>query len=109
MKIADQKLRILSALAVLTLTIGASPAPAQLPIFTTVYSFPTTGVTGGGSQSGDPAKAAQAILTAVNSDAPPLRLVLGADALDGIDDRLHRIDKELRAWDAIGRATAFDD
>jgi NAD(P)-dependent dehydrogenase (short-subunit alcohol dehydrogenase family) len=64
--------------------------------------------TGGGSQAGDPAKAAQAILTAVNSDAPPLRLALGADAISGIDDRLTRLGAELRQWDAVGRATAFD-
>jgi NAD(P)-dependent dehydrogenase (short-subunit alcohol dehydrogenase family) len=63
--------------------------------------------TGGGSQAGDPAKAAQAILTAVNSAAPPLRLVLGADAISGIDGRLNRLREELRQWDAIGRATAF--
>jgi NAD(P)-dependent dehydrogenase (short-subunit alcohol dehydrogenase family) len=65
--------------------------------------------TGGGSQAGDPAKAARAILTAVTADSPPLRLVLGADAITGIDDRLQRLWDELRRWDPVGRATAFDD
>jgi NAD(P)-dependent dehydrogenase (short-subunit alcohol dehydrogenase family) len=64
--------------------------------------------TGGGSQIGDPAQAAQAILTAIDSAEPPLRLVLGADAISGIDDRLDRLRAELRQWDPIGRATAFD-
>lgn len=65
--------------------------------------------TGGGSQAGDPVKAAQAILNAVNSETPPLRLVLGSDAISGIDDRLNRLKDELRQWDRVGRATAFDD
>lgn len=65
--------------------------------------------TGGGSQAGDPAKAAMAILTAVDSDTPPLRLALGADAISGIDDRLTRLRAELHEWDSVGRATAFDE
>lgn len=65
--------------------------------------------TGGGTQAGDPARAAAAILTAVNAESPPLRLVLGADAIDNIDDRLNRLGAELREWDAVGRATAFED
>src|SRR4051794_5022457 len=37
-----------------------------------------------GRQLGDPAKAAAAIVAALDADEPPLRLVLGADALEGI-------------------------
>src|SRR5436190_11084542 len=40
--------------------------------------------TGGGSQPGDPAKAALAILAALDAPDPPLRLVLGGDAIDNI-------------------------
>jgi len=36
-------------------------------------------------------------------------LVLGADAISGIDDRLNRLQPELRQWEQVGRATAFDD
>jgi NAD(P)-dependent dehydrogenase (short-subunit alcohol dehydrogenase family) len=61
----------------------------------------------GGSQTGDPAKAAQAILTAMNADDPPLRLVLGGDAIDRIRDRLDTMQAELTAWDAVGRDTEF--
>ena len=64
--------------------------------------------TGSGSQAGDPAKAAQAILTAVNSDHPPLRMVLGADAVDSVQERLDRLTTELREWETLGLATAFD-
>ena len=61
-----------------------------------------------GVQPGDPVKAAQAILTALDADEPPLRLVLGADAIGNIERRLRRLSDELAAWRAIGEATAVD-
>jgi NAD(P)-dependent dehydrogenase (short-subunit alcohol dehydrogenase family) len=61
-----------------------------------------------GLQPGDPVKAAQAILTAVDSDEPPLRLVLGADAVGNIERRLASLSDELAAWRAVGEATAVD-
>jgi hypothetical protein len=63
---------------------------------------------GDGEQPGDPAKAAQAILLALDSDAPPLRLVLGGDAVDNIRSRLDQLSAELREWEPVGRDTAFD-
>jgi NAD(P)-dependent dehydrogenase (short-subunit alcohol dehydrogenase family) len=65
--------------------------------------------TGGGAQPGDPAKAARAILTAMSSAKPPLRLVLGGDAIDGIRERLGDLQHELSEWEDPGRATSFDD
>ena len=49
-----------------------------------------------GLQPGDPAKAAQAILAALDADNPPLRLVLGADAIGNIERRLEAVTEELR-------------
>jgi NAD(P)-dependent dehydrogenase (short-subunit alcohol dehydrogenase family) len=63
--------------------------------------------TGGGSQPGDPAKAAQAILTALDAPEPPLRLVLGGDAIDNIRARLTSVSDELTAWEALGRGTSL--
>lgn len=62
-----------------------------------------------GLQPGDPAKAAQAILTALDADWPPLRLVLGADAIGNIKQRLESISDELTAWRELGEATTVDD
>jgi NAD(P)-dependent dehydrogenase (short-subunit alcohol dehydrogenase family) len=62
-----------------------------------------------GLQPGDPAKAAQAILAALDADEPPLRLVLGADAIGNIERRLESIADELAAWRAVGEATALDE
>lgn len=63
---------------------------------------------GDGTQPGDPAKAAQAILTALDAPDPPLRLVLGGDAIDGIRNRLESLASELSQWEAVGRDTALD-
>jgi hypothetical protein len=49
----------------------------------------------GGTRPGDPAKAAQAILTALEAPDPPLRLVLGGDAIDSIRNRLESLATEL--------------
>jgi NAD(P)-dependent dehydrogenase (short-subunit alcohol dehydrogenase family) len=59
-------------------------------------------------QPGDPVKAAQAILAALDADEPPLRLVLGADAIGNISGRLESLTAELEAWRSVGEATALD-
>ena len=60
-------------------------------------------------QPGDPARAAEAILDALDSDDPPLRLVLGADAIGNIRARLDRLSTELDRWERVGRATAIEE
>jgi NAD(P)-dependent dehydrogenase (short-subunit alcohol dehydrogenase family) len=64
---------------------------------------------GDGTQPGDPAKAAAAILTALDADEPPLRLVLGADAIANVEGRLERLSGELQSWREVGTATAVDE
>lgn len=61
-----------------------------------------------GTQPGDPAKAAAAILQAIDSPDPPLRLALGNDAVDSISNALDEAKAELAAWENVGRATVFD-
>jgi NAD(P)-dependent dehydrogenase (short-subunit alcohol dehydrogenase family) len=62
-----------------------------------------------GLQPGDPGKAAQAILAALDADPPPLRLVLGQDAIGNIRARLERLSAELASWEEVGRSTAVDE
>jgi NAD(P)-dependent dehydrogenase (short-subunit alcohol dehydrogenase family) len=59
-----------------------------------------------GTQPGDPARAAAAIRTALDADSTPLRLPLGADAVDGVLGHLESVAAEVRAWEHVGRATA---
>jgi NAD(P)-dependent dehydrogenase (short-subunit alcohol dehydrogenase family) len=60
-----------------------------------------------GAQPGDPAKAAAAILAALDADTTPLRLPLGDDAVDGILTHLDMIAAEVHAWENVSRNTAF--
>lgn len=62
-----------------------------------------------GRQPGDPVKGAKAILKAVNSNNPPLRLVLGKVALDAIREKFKMVEKELSEWEAVTLDTSFDE
>jgi NADP-dependent 3-hydroxy acid dehydrogenase YdfG len=62
-----------------------------------------------GKQAGDPVKAAQLMIEAVDSATPPLRLMLGADAYDLWNRTFAARNAELEAWRARGEATAFAD
>ncbi|MBP2583118.1 NAD(P)-dependent dehydrogenase (short-subunit alcohol dehydrogenase family) [Streptomyces sp. PvR006] len=61
--------------------------------------------TGGGLQEGDPAKAAAAVLAALNADDTPLRLALGDDSIDTILGHLDQVRDDLRTWEKVGRDT----
>jgi NAD(P)-dependent dehydrogenase (short-subunit alcohol dehydrogenase family) len=61
-----------------------------------------------GTQPGDPDKAARAIVTALDAADPPLRLALGADAVDAIGATLDGRRAELTAWEALSRDTAIE-
>jgi NAD(P)-dependent dehydrogenase (short-subunit alcohol dehydrogenase family) len=58
---------------------------------------------------GDPARAAEAIIAAVDAEVPPLRLVLGADALAGIRAKLAAVSAEISTWEAVSVGTAFQE
>ncbi len=60
-------------------------------------------------ESGDPKKAALAMIKAVDSENPPLRLVLGEDAIYAINAKLESVKTELDAWKEVSLNTAFDE
>jgi len=62
-----------------------------------------------GTQPGDPAKAAEAILTALDAPDTPLRLPLGDDAVDAILSHLDSTRADLRAWEKLARGTRLAD
>lgn len=61
-----------------------------------------------GSQAGDPAKAAKAIVDAVLAGAPTLRLPLGADAVQSIREKLARVTADVDRTEAVASATSHD-
>ncbi|ACC40065.1 short chain dehydrogenase [Mycobacterium marinum M] len=58
-----------------------------------------------GNQPGDPAKAAAAIITAVESPAPPAFLLLGPDALMAYRHIAQRRDVEITDWEQLTAGT----
>ncbi|MBB3424169.1 MULTISPECIES: oxidoreductase [Rhizobium] len=60
-----------------------------------------------GNQPGDPARAAAAIQMAVESKAPPLRLLLGGSALDLAYKRLETLRKNFDEWSDVTRSADF--
>ncbi|WP_266159380.1 oxidoreductase [Dyella silvatica] len=62
-----------------------------------------------GQQGGDPAKAAQAILTIVNTPTPPLRLLLGSDAVFLAEQQAARVAAEDAKWRTLSLSTDFED
>jgi NAD(P)-dependent dehydrogenase (short-subunit alcohol dehydrogenase family) len=58
-----------------------------------------------GKQIGDPARAAQAMLTIIDSPSPPTHLLLGSDALSLVRQKLAAAAEEIAAWEALTRST----
>ena len=62
-----------------------------------------------GKQPGDPAKAAQAIIQAVENPHPPLRLALGTDAMSLIQEKLESVKTNLEGWQQVTVGTDYAD
>lgn len=60
-----------------------------------------------GSQPGDPAKAAVAVLRALAAEVTPLRLPLGSDGVDAVVGHLDSLRGEIAIWEKVARDTAF--
>jgi NAD(P)-dependent dehydrogenase (short-subunit alcohol dehydrogenase family) len=61
--------------------------------------------TSAGTQPGDPAKAATAILTVLDAPNTPLRLPLGDDAVDAILSHLDTTRADITTWEKPARDT----
>lgn len=61
-----------------------------------------------GKQPGDPQKAAEAIIQAVNSPNPPLRLVLGKYAYTKFREKIESLTAELNTWEEVAANTDFE-
>ena len=62
-----------------------------------------------GNQLGNPEKAAEALLTALDDPNPPAHLVLGSDALRLIAEARQAVDTDIARWEALSRTTDHAD
>lgn len=60
-----------------------------------------------GQQAGDPVRAAQAIVSAVESHEPPHHLLLGNAAYDLATAKLAELGREFAAWESVARGADF--
>lgn len=60
-----------------------------------------------GKQAGDPRKAAAAVLELIEAENPPVHLLLGADALALVRDKLKSMSAEIDAWENLTLSTGF--
>ena len=60
-----------------------------------------------GKQLGNPDLGAQAIIKAVESENPPLHLVLGSDALQRTRAKIQAMTTDLNDWEEVSKSTDF--
>lgn len=61
-----------------------------------------------GPNAGDPVKAVQVIIEAVESENPPFRLPLGLPAFEAIEAKLEQVKQEISVWRTRASETNFD-
>ncbi|MEU1535696.1 oxidoreductase [Streptomyces fagopyri] len=60
-----------------------------------------------GRQAGDPMRAAKALLEVLDSDKPPVHLVLGSDALRLVEQGQRQLADDVAAWSELSISTDF--
>ncbi|WP_246074296.1 oxidoreductase [Nonomuraea terrae] len=60
-----------------------------------------------GKEPGDPAKGAAAIIKVLDAENPPLRLVLGGDAVDALRAHHESLLADMVTWETLSRSTAM--
>jgi NAD(P)-dependent dehydrogenase (short-subunit alcohol dehydrogenase family) len=62
-----------------------------------------------GKQGGDPAKLADALVTVVDQEHPPLRWVAGADAVETVEQKANDLLAQVDAYRDLSSSLAFDE
>jgi NAD(P)-dependent dehydrogenase (short-subunit alcohol dehydrogenase family) len=90
----------------------ASDALRQMPVLDAYQDIigPTRGFVRemNDTQEGDPLKAAAAIEQALDAEETPLRLQLGADAVEAVRGHAEALLADLARWEGVGLATRID-
>jgi NAD(P)-dependent dehydrogenase (short-subunit alcohol dehydrogenase family) len=87
---------------------SANEAPRTISDYaTTAQARTDTMRTNSGKQPGDPVRAAEAIIKAVESDDPPLRLLLGKAALTNARIKIEALKKDFDGWESVSAGADF--
>ncbi|OCX53299.1 short-chain dehydrogenase/reductase [Mucilaginibacter sp. PPCGB 2223] len=87
---------------------SANNSPITIPDYKDTAEANKNAIRGySGKQPGDPVRAAKAIVKAVESEHPPLRLLLGVAALKGARNKLEQLKKDFDAWEDTTRGADF--
>ena len=87
---------------------SADEAPRTLPDYAETAGRNRDAIRGNsGRQAGDPVRAAAAIIGAVESPEPPLRLLLGRAALAGARAKIELLRRDFEAWAAVTEGADF--
>ncbi len=62
-----------------------------------------------GLQGGDPAKLAQALMTIIDQEPPPLRFIAGADAIATAEQVVSTLQQQIDAFRELSTSLAFDE
>jgi NAD(P)-dependent dehydrogenase (short-subunit alcohol dehydrogenase family) len=83
-------------------------ASQQIPEYVQTAGAFRERITGrSGKQAGDPVRAGEAIIKALESDNPPLHLVLGLIALETARTKIEKLSMELDAWEETSLSADF--
>ena len=86
---------------------GANPTPGYEETAGGTVGW-LEGMVAAGGAPGDPKKAAQAMVAIVNHENPPLRLLLGSDALGMFRQKNESLVANINALEAVTTSTDFD-
>jgi len=87
---------------------SANNSPIVIPDYKETAEANKNAIRGySGKQPGDPVRAAKAIVKAVESEHPPLRLLLGVAALKGARNKLEQLKKDFDAWEETTKGADF--
>ncbi|MEU1619571.1 oxidoreductase [Streptomyces sp. NPDC005722] len=83
-------------------------APRTVPDYDALFEpIRTARQAKSGNQTGDPVRAARAVLRVLEADEPPLHLVLGSDALRLVEQGQRQLAGDLAAWADVTASTDF--
>lgn len=88
---------------------SANETPSTLPDYATTAAKNMSDIRNvSGRQAGDPIKAAKAMIQVVETDQPPMRLLLGKAALKGARIKLQELSSDFETWAEVTEGADYD-